>query len=330
MKRSSIFALGICLMLLFGSASGRGDDKIADDLEKAKTKFKADVEKLRADIQDDFDKRIKAAQKKPQVEKIKDEQKVFEMHRILTVNADKDLKKRVREQGKAIETAFLKAKKAYDMAKKVAMSAGVEKEWKQLQIDGLITIAERPDLWIQLFNGMDLAGWEPVGNPVVQWRVDEKAIRGENKEKNGEGIWINSRQRDFDDFHLRMEVLCSPNSFAEVLIRNSLGVGGFYSMYLRSGKRETGSVVKWNKAIGDRILRNAEGPSPQEKEWFTIEFVTRGFSITTVVNGEKKVEVVDEDKVSAKGAFSIGLHEKDSILRIRKIEILPLSSPEKK
>src|ERR1700721_3381502 len=86
MKLIARFTLGTGLILLLGPASSRGaDDKIADDLEKAKTKFEADTKKLRADIQDDFDRRLTKARDKGDkklVEKIKDEQKVFDMHGI--------------------------------------------------------------------------------------------------------------------------------------------------------------------------------------------------------------------------------------------------------
>ncbi|OWK35585.1 hypothetical protein FRUB_08148 [Fimbriiglobus ruber] len=63
-----------------------------------------------------------------------------------------------------------------------------------------------------------------------------------------------------------------------------------------------------------------------------MEVIAQGYSITTLVNGEKRVETIDEDKVSTRGGFSIGVTEKGSVVRIRKMEImqLPPSPAEKK
>jgi hypothetical protein len=331
MKRISLFILGICLALALGSKSTRGaDDKTYDELDKAKVKFETDMKKLRADILDDFEKRLTKARDKGDkklVEKIKDEQKAFELLRILSASADKVLRKRAVEVEKAIEKAYADTKKALFKAKKDEELAVIEKEWKQLQSGGLISVAPAGELWIPLFNGKDFTGWDNFGKPNF-WRVVDGAIVGEN---NGTDIWLRSRRGDFEDFHIRLEVLCSPECYSNLHIRDTGGgKGSCYVVNVSGRGKVTGSL---EKMIGGNYspLKQASGKSPPANEWFTLEIVVRGYSITTLVNGEKMVEVVDEDKASARGAFTLGIFDNGSTVKIRKMEVIPLlSQPEKK
>ncbi len=329
MKRLAILVLGAFLAVLVGSTPGRSaDDKVAESLDKAKTKFEAEMQKARTTAGEYFDKKLKAAQekgKKDLVDKVKDEQKAFEQHGILTTSAPQALQKTVKAQRAAIETAYTTAIKAYTKAKKDDLAAAIEKEWNHLQTDGLLSVAPGSELWIPLFNGKDLTGWELLGTPVVPWKVVDGAIQGENKEKNGESVWLRTINRQFDNYHVRMDVLCSKNCVSYFYFRDSEGAGAHYNVMLRSGSRVTGSLARYSKRLNvDQVMMNADGPPLPEKEWFTVEVIVRGYSITSFVNGEKKFEAVDEDQLSDRGAFSLLLQEKGSLMRIRKIDILPL------
>src|SRR5262249_29318895 len=52
-----------------------------------------------------------------------------------------------------------------------------------------------------LFNGKDLTGWQPLLNTIKNWRVENGMLIGEGEETG----MLHTVQRDFQDFHLRME-----------------------------------------------------------------------------------------------------------------------------
>jgi len=131
-----------------------------------------------------------------------------------------------------------------------------------------------------------------------------------------------------------MDVLCSKNCLAYFHFRDSAAAGAHYIVTLRSGGRVTGSLLKSSKRLNlvDQVMKNADGPSLPEKEWFTVEIIARGYSISIFVNGQKKIEAVDADQFSDRGSFCLELQELGSLLRVRKIDILSLPplSPVKK
>ena len=339
MQRLSILVLGAVVAVLVGSTQGRSaDDKVAESLDKAKTKYDAEMKKAQAAVGEYFDKDLKKAQDKgdkKRVDRIKDEQKAFDHHGILTTTAPQPLQTTVKAQRAAIESAYTTAVKAYTKAKKDDLAAAVEKDWNKFQTDGMLSIAPGRDLWIPMFNGTDLTGWEILDKPVVPpWKVVDGAIQGENKEKNGEAVWLRTINKQFDNYHVRMDVLCSKNCLSYFHFRDSAAAGANYNITLRSGRSVTGSLAKHSKRLNiiNQVMKNVDGPHLPENEWFTVEIIARGYSISIFVNGQKKIEAVDADQFSDRGSFCLELQELGSLLRVRKIDILSLPplSPVKK
>ena len=175
-----------------------------------------------------------------------------------------------------------------------------------------------------LFNGQDLENWSiHPNNTREQWKVVDGAIQGETK-KAGDIAYLASRRKDFDDFHLRMEVLYKADYICYIFFRST--ERGWYQAQIRSANSKTGSVTK-GKFSGSPVLelKTTALPAPPPMEWFTYEIIARGDTITTLVNGVKHVDnVVDEDKISMSGGFTLDVREAGSIARFRKIEIIPL------
>ncbi len=66
---------------------------------------------------------------------------------------------------------------------------------------------------------------------------------------------------------------------------------------------------------------NAKPPADQ---WFTLEIIAVGNSITTLINGEKSVELVDSSNASVSGGLGLAMYSKGSVVRIKNMEINPL------
>jgi hypothetical protein len=336
MKRLSALLLGACLVLLLSTDQGQGADPIGDKLEKAKAKFEQEMKKAKEMAKKYFDDREDKARKakkdnKKLLDEVNDEKKAFEEHGLLGEKAPRDLKTLITTQQSLLKAAYVKAADEYTKAKNDEMSAAITKEWDQIKEKGFVSVAPPGELWIPLFNGTDLRGWEVVNPNVAQkyWKVVDGAIQGENPIAKGEAIYLNSTGIMYENFHLRMEVFCAPKSTSGLLFRTNGGVGGQYQASLSSGRGTPGTIAKENKALGLRILKQSDLPNPPASEWFTFELIAKGYSIRTLINGKKAVEVTDEDKVSPKGRFALVVGE-ESVVRVRNIKILPLPQDPKK
>jgi flagellar motility protein MotE (MotC chaperone) len=330
MKRLSALLLGACLILFISTDRGQGADPIGDKLEKAKAKFEQEMKKAKEMAKKYFDDREDKARKakkdnKKLLDEVNDEKKAFEEHGLLGERAPRELKALVTTQQSLLKAAYAKAVDEYTKAKKDDLSAAVTKEWEQVKAQGLLSIAPPGELWIPLFNGIDLFGWTQAETNRDKWIVIDGAIQITNI--TGKPTNLLTKRGDFDNFHLRMEIMYYPNAICGIAFRYS--DPGYQSVTVISGMAHTGSVARAGKKGGE-FLKTAAGPSPPPKEWFTLEVIARGNTISTLVNGVKAAEAVDDEKTASKGCFNIRVDGEGSVIRFRNIKILPLPQDPKK
>ena len=186
----------------------------------------------------------------------------------------------------------------------------------------------KDDGWISLFNGKDLTGWDVPkrGN----WRVENGEMVVTWDEANPGGGWIVTKEI-FDDFILRMKFKVNKGGNSGVCIRDPSRAtkNPAYSGYevqidFNDLTNPTGSLYNLARAY---TIIGAYTPEERivgkEEEWNQFEISAIGEHIVVKLNGEKVVERYD--RRSLKGVVGMQLHDRESVVRFRDIEIMPIS-----
>ncbi len=185
------------------------------------------------------------------------------------------------------------------------------------------------DGWVQLFNGKDLTGWQPLPGGKGTWVVKDRILVGK-----GQSAFLRADKGPLTDFHLRMEARHVIGEGALIVREQSPDVvGAGYEVTLANngkGNLNTGSVaIKINKTT---ISGFEEQPAELTKlgEWFTLDVIVNGNQIRTFVNGKQAVNFVDAYKDYTKGFISlnVGTQDDEGELHVRKIEIKDLPPEE--
>lgn len=154
-----------------------------------------------------------------------------------------------------------------------------------------------PKTWTRpepLFNGKDLTGWEPVGNPAnSQWVVQDGLLF--NKAK---GADLKST-RKFDDFKLHFEVKCPDPANSGFYLRGRYEVQIEYNAgYNAPPDRGMGSIY-------GRIAPSAAVP-PTPGEWEEFEVTLVGRTLTLIRNG---VTIIDRQEIEGITGGALDAHE---------------------
>lgn len=142
-----------------------------------------------------------------------------------------------------------------------------------------------PKAWTEprpLFNGRDLTGWEPVGNPAnSHW----KAVNGELvNEKLGANLKTTEK---FEDFRLHFEVMLPEHTNSGFYLR------GRYEIQLEN---EPGGTSPPERRMGSIYGRIAPRPAPANRpgQWDVFDVTLVGRTLTVVQNG---VVTIDHQEI---------------------------------
>ena len=146
-----------------------------------------------------------------------------------------------------------------------------------------------------LFNGRDLTGWEPMGDPKTShWVVKDGLLVNEDHGANLRST------RKFDDFKLHFEVLCPDHANSGVYLRGRYEVQLEYEpLTSNPPERRIGSVYGRIAPEGD--LKRQPG------EWETFDITFVGHTVTVVRNGvttinQKEIEGITGGALDANEA----------------------------
>ena len=142
-----------------------------------------------------------------------------------------------------------------------------------------------PKAWTKpepLFNGKDLTGWEPVGNPArSHWTVKDGLLVNE---KSGANL---KTTRTFDDFKVHYEVNCPADGNSGFYLRGRYEVQIEYEpLTSNPPERRIGSIY-------GRIAPKPELPRTPGK-WETFDVTLVGRTVTVVHNG---VTTIDQQEI---------------------------------
>jgi Domain of Unknown Function (DUF1080) len=152
-----------------------------------------------------------------------------------------------------------------------------------------------PKKWTKpepLFNGRDLSGWEPMGDPSKsRWVVKDGLLVNEDHGANLRST------RKFDDFKLHFEVLCPDHANSGFYLRGRYEIQLEYEpLSANPPERRIGSVYGRIAPEGD--LKRQPG------EWETFDVTLVGRRLTVVRNGvttirDKEIEGITGGAIDA-------------------------------
>ncbi len=144
-----------------------------------------------------------------------------------------------------------------------------------------------------LFNGKDLTGWEPMGDPSKsKWIVRDGLLVNEALGANLKSV------RKFDDFKLHFEVKCPNEANSGFYLR------GRYEIQLEYHPNSTSPAERRMASIYGRIAPKELPPTPGQWESFDVTFVGR--TLTVVRNG---VTIIDRQEVEGITGGAIDANE---------------------
>lgn len=177
-----------------------------------------------------------------------------------------------------------------------------------------------------LFNGKNLDGWLVHG--TEKWYVEDGELICESGPDAAYGYL--STEKFYDNFELTLEFKQEADGNSGVFFRSTFEgtkvtgwqvevappekhTGGIYESYGR------GWLIKPDTAK-DNLLRMGE--------WNKLKITASGAEISTYLNGEEMVHIVDEKIGEGKGAIALQIHDGGGIkVKWRNIKIKPYSAP---
>jgi len=150
--------------------------------------------------------------------------------------------------------------------------------------------------WRQLFDGVTLDGWEPVGTAV--WRVEQGAlVGGQDGDPKRSGL-IATRER-FTDFELSLEFMIDEHGKynSGVYLRNVPGARDRTGYQVNIGRA---AVAEYTGGIyTDRWLAKGDETDAVRRPlaWNQLHILARGPHLEVTLNGKKVVDFTDPTPV---------------------------------
>lgn len=177
--------------------------------------------------------------------------------------------------------------------------------------------------WTALFDGKTLEGWERIGNENSKWTVKDGAMTC-----NGPASMLVNTTGPYKNFRYRAECKISDGGNSGLYFRTTRRPGFMdgYEAQIDSTHTDpirTGSLYGMCHVYKDLVKPDT---------WFSYELevrddVWRGREMTRIkitVDGNELYEYMDFEKTFKQGHFAFQHHDPESIVHIRKVEVLPL------
>jgi hypothetical protein len=153
-----------------------------------------------------------------------------------------------------------------------------------------------PTAWTapeSIFDGKDLAGWEPIGPGVNNWVAQDGVLL--NK-AHGQNL---KTTRKFDDFKLHIEFNCPDEGNSGIYLR------GRYEVQVEYEKPGVNDAFHGMGSIYSFIAPSVELPR-QPGQWETFDVTLVGRKVTIVRNG---VKTVDNQEIPSPTGGALDSHE---------------------
>jgi hypothetical protein len=202
--------------------------------------------------------------------------------------------------------------------------------YRQIVVQAIRWAAAKPEaeekaagerLFVPLFNGKDLTGWEKVGN--AKWTVEDGMLVGQQSENGGVGELLT--EKSFSDFELKV-------AFKVVWPANS----GVWFRYQNPNKAYQADILEWKNPVcwtgtlycpGKMFLAmNTDEKLVNKEGWNSFLIRAKGDHIVIEFNGKKVADVRDTTTDQGKIGFQVhpGEEFKNMKIIVRSIALRPL------
>ena len=177
--------------------------------------------------------------------------------------------------------------------------------------------------WVSLFDGKSLDGWQKAGNKASVWEVKDGAITG-----SGQASMLVTTSGPYKNFRYRAEIKISDGGNSGMYFRTTAmpGFSDGYEAQIDSTHTDpirTGSIYGMCHVYEQHVKPDT---------WFKYEIevrddVWRGRNVTrikVIVDGKELYEYMDFALTFKEGHFAFQHHDPDSIVSIRKVEVMKL------
>ncbi len=187
-----------------------------------------------------------------------------------------------------------------------------------------VRTAKKGPTWNSLFDGKTLAGWERVGNEKSKWVVEDGAMTA-----SGPASMLVNTSGPYKNFRYRAECKISDGGNSGLYFRTTRkpGFTDGYEAQIDSTHTDpirTGSLYGMCHVYKQHVKPDT---------WFTYDLevrddVWRGRNMTRIkitIDGNELYEYLDFEKTFGAGHFAFQHHDPQSIVHIRKVEVMPLA-----
>lgn len=163
---------------------------------------------------------------------------------------------------------------------------------------------------VNLFNGVDLHGWQVFGDPD-EWFVENGLLVMQSSGESGEFGYLATREY-FDDFDLTVEFKQETDGNSGVFFRSIIepvaNIRGLQAEVAPMGHGTAGIFESGGRGWIARITEEQE-KILREGEWNTMRVLVQGGSVTTWLNGYEMVSIVDDERIArSQGRIALQIH----------------------
>ena len=178
--------------------------------------------------------------------------------------------------------------------------------------------------WTALFDGKTLEGWERIGNEESKWAVKDGA-----RTCKGPASMLVNTTGPYKNFRYRAECKISDGGNSGLYFRTTRRPGFMDGYEAQIDSTHTDPIRTGSLYGMCHVYQQLVKPDT----WFTYELevrddVWRGREMTRIkitVDGNELYEYMDFEKTFKSGHFAFQHHDPESIVHIRKVEVMPLA-----
>lgn len=176
----------------------------------------------------------------------------------------------------------------------------------------LLSIAEEPGEWVELFNGKNLDGWTQRGG-VARYEVEDGVIVGTTVPKTPNSFLCS--EKDYGNFILEVEYKVDPNLNCGIQFRSLSTpdykdgrVHGYQAEIDPSDRGWSAGIYdeSRNGWIGDLSKNPAARYAFKQNDWNHYRIEAIGNHLVTFINGVRAADITDD--TTAKGFIALQVH----------------------
>jgi hypothetical protein len=328
MARSILFLVG-CVAFVCNFASAADDDPVGKQLAAAKQEYERAVEKARAGLLLDLEKKREAARKDGDfklVERVRAETRAFEEvgipPRIVSVTSYQG---QIRTAHTRLEEVQATAVKQYTKEGKVKLARITQEDLDEIKDAGAMTATVTSGSgWVDLFNGKDTDGWRTPKGDTSKWSVGEGTLTS-----GGESGYLVTKKNTFENFQLHVVTQIDVGANSGIMFRVPEGKAplGYEAEINTTDPEQSGTLGvttdKWRCLV---LVKKSPVPS---NRWYTMLITAEGNRFEISINGKIITRYIDIDSQFTEGAIALQHGRERAAVSFKKIRIKELPPAKK-